>query len=93
MCEQKLRELVQAYTMGITIDQVQLKDVDPPQPVQASFNEVNQAQQERERMINVANGEYNRTVPKARGQAERMVSEAEASDLSRNDAECDAESR
>jgi len=29
------------YAMGISIDQVQLKNINPPQPVQASFNEVN----------------------------------------------------
>ena len=45
------------------IDQVQLKNVNPPEAVQASFNEVNQAQQERERAINVANGEYNKVDP------------------------------
>lgn len=73
----KLRELVNLYGLGITIDQVQLKDVDPPVPVQASFNEVNSAQQEREKAINVANGEYNRAVPKASGEAQKMISEAE----------------
>jgi membrane protease subunit HflK len=73
----KLRDLVNLYGLGITIDQVQLKDVDPPEPVQASFNEVNSAQQEREKAINVANGEYNRDVPKASGEAQKKISEAE----------------
>jgi modulator of FtsH protease HflK len=73
----KLRELVNLYGLGITIDQVQLKDVDPPEPVQSSFNEVNSAQQEREKAINIANGEYNRDVPKASGEAQKMISEAE----------------
>ncbi|PAW65315.1 MAG: HflK protein [Verrucomicrobiia bacterium Tous-C2TDCM] len=73
----KLRDLVNLYGLGITIDQVQLKDVDPPEPVQSSFNEVNSAQQEREKAINIANGEYNRDVPKASGEAEKMISEAE----------------
>ena len=73
----KLRELVNLYGLGITIDQVQLKDVDPPEPVQSSFNEVNSAQQEREKAINVANGDYNRDVPKASGEAQKMISEAE----------------
>ena len=50
----KLQELVASYEMGIKIDQVQLKNVNPPERVQASFNEVNQAQQERERAINIA---------------------------------------
>ena len=45
--------------------------------VQSSFNEVNQAQQEREQMINVANGEYNKAVPKARGEADQQLRAAE----------------
>ena len=44
----KLQEVTRSYGMGLKIDQVQLKNVNPPQKVQASFNEVNQAQQEKE---------------------------------------------
>jgi len=73
----KLQELVASYQMGIQIDQVQLKNVNPPERVQASFNEVNQAQQEKERAINIANGEYNKAIPRARGQADQRISEAE----------------
>jgi membrane protease subunit HflK len=90
-CETKLRELVSTYQLGMTIDQVQLKDVNPPQPVQNSFNEVNQAQQEKEKLINIANGSYNREVPKERGEAERTISEAYGYALQRiNEAEGDA---
>lgn len=74
---QKLQTLVAAYEMGIRIDQVQLKNVDPPERVQASFNEVNQAQQERESAINIANGEYNKAIPRARGEADQKISGAE----------------
>jgi membrane protease subunit HflK len=73
----RLGELAQLYQLGVGIDQVQLKNVNPPQPVQASFNEVNKAQQDRENMINVANGEYNKAVPRAEGEAEQKLSEAE----------------
>jgi regulator of protease activity HflC (stomatin/prohibitin superfamily) len=64
----KMQALATKYAMGISIDQVQLKNINPPQPVQASFNEVNQAQQEKERMINEARREYNRSSrwPKAK---------------------------
>ena len=87
----KLQELTDKYEMGITIDQVQLKNVNPPTAVQASFNEVNQAQQEREKMINIANGEYNRAVPRARGEAQRVIQEAEGYAIQRiNEAEGDA---
>jgi membrane protease subunit HflK len=74
---QKLQSLVNGYTMGIRIDQVQLKNVNPPERVQASFNEVNQAQQEKERAINIANGEYNKSIPRARGRADQTIRAAE----------------
>lgn len=74
---QKLRVLVNSYQMGLKVDQVQLKNVNPPEKVQASFNEVNQAQQERERAINIANGEYNKEVPRARGRAAQTIRAAE----------------
>ena len=87
----KLQDLVRKYGLGINIDQVQLKNVNPPQPVQASFNEVNQAQQEREKSINVASGTYNKEVPKASGEAEKMIQEAEGYAIQRiNEAEGDA---
>ncbi|MEM6468322.1 MAG: FtsH protease activity modulator HflK [Planctomycetota bacterium] len=73
----KLQELVNRYELGLSIDQVQLKNVNPPKPVQPSFNEVNQAQQEREKLINIANGEYNKVVPKARGEAEQKIQAAQ----------------
>lgn len=74
---QKLQALVHSYTMGVKIDQVQLKNVNPPEKVQASFNEVNQAQQEKESAINVANGEYNKSIPRARGIADQSIRAAE----------------
>jgi membrane protease subunit HflK len=89
---QRLRELSKRYGLGVAIMQVQLKNVNPPPPVQASFNEVNQAQQEREQQINLANGEYNRAVPRARGQAAQRISEAEGYATQRvNEAKGDAE--
>lgn len=87
---EKLQEVVNEYKLGLSIDQVQLKNVNPPPPVQPSFNEVNQAQQERERMINVANGEYNKVVPRASGEAEQKIQAAEGYALQRvNEAEGD----
>lgn len=74
---QKLRALTASYEMGIKVDQVQLKNVNPPEKVQASFNEVNQAQQEKERAINIANGEYNKEIPRARGRAAQTIRAAE----------------
>ena len=72
----RLQEMVQKYELGLSVDQVQLKNVNPPKVVQASFNEVNKAQQDRENAINVANGEYNKAVPRAKGEAEQVISTA-----------------
>lgn len=88
---EKLQILVNKYEMGISIDQVQLKNVKPPEPVELSFNEVNRAEQERSTAINIANGEYNKLVPKASGEAEKVISEAEGYATERvNEAEGDA---
>jgi membrane protease subunit HflK len=74
---ERTRELAKRYQLGVTINQVQLKNVNPPEPVQSSFNEVNRAQQDRENVINLANGEYNKAVPRARGEADQKVRGAE----------------
>jgi membrane protease subunit HflK len=73
----RMQELAKRYMLGIRVDQVQLKNVNPPAEVQASFNEVNKAQQDRENAINIANGDYNEAVPRARGQADQMIRAAE----------------
>jgi membrane protease subunit HflK len=73
----RMQELAKRYTLGIRVDQVQLKNVNPPAEVQTSFNEVNKAQQDRENAINIANGDYNEAVPRARGQADQMIRAAE----------------
>ncbi len=87
-----MKRLSEQYGLGLTVMQVQLKDVHPPRAVQASFNEVNQAQQEKEQAINVANGEYNKAVPQARGMADQKVREADGYALKRvNEARGDAE--
>ena len=75
--QEKLQEMCRQYETGITIDQVVLQDVNPPDPVKPSWDAVNQAQQQRDRMINEARGEYNKVVPKARGQAQQSILQAE----------------
>ena len=89
---EKLQILVNDYGLGFGITQVQLKNINPPRPVQASFNEVNQAQQERDRMVNIARGEYNKKVPRAKGVADQKVAQAEGQATQRiNEATGDAE--
>jgi membrane protease subunit HflK len=76
--------------MGISIDQVQLKNINPPQPVQESFNEVNQAQQEKEKLINEARRDYNKVIPLAEGEKDQRIREADGYRLKRiNEAEGD----
>ncbi len=72
-----LKEVLKTLDMGITANQIQLKDVHPPAPVQRAFDDVNRAQQEREQLINEANGEYNRIIPKAKGLADQRISTAD----------------
>jgi membrane protease subunit HflK len=86
----RMQELATRYKLGVRVDQVQLKNVNPPREVQASFNEVNKAQQDRENAINIANGDYNEAVPRARGQADQTIRGAEGYRFKRvNEAEGD----
>ena len=87
----KMQELSSKYAMGISIDQVQLKNINPPRPVQESFNEVNQAQQEKEKLINEARRDYNKVIPLAEGEKDQRIREADGYRLKRiNEAEGDA---
>jgi membrane protease subunit HflK len=86
----KMQALSTKYAMGISIDQVQLKNINPPQPVQESFNEVNQAQQEKEKLINEARRDYNKVIPLAEGEKDQRIREADGYRLKRiNEAEGD----
>ena len=79
----KMQKLASKYEVGISIDQVQLKNVNPPTKVQHSFDEVNQAQQEKEKLINEARREYNRSIPLAEGEKDQKIQEAEGYSLRR----------
>jgi membrane protease subunit HflK len=86
----KMQALSTKYAMGISIDQVQLKNINPPEPVQASFNEVNQAQLEKEKLINEARRDYNKVIPLAEGEKDQRIREADGYRLKRiNEAEGD----
>ena len=81
--EELLQKMCDEYENGIRIDQVVLQNVNPPEKVKPSFNEVNQAQQERETLINEAESEYNRIIPRARGEANETIQLAQAYYLNR----------
>jgi modulator of FtsH protease HflK len=84
------KELDQAET-GIHIVTIEMKKTNVPGPVQPSFNEVNQAIQEREQLIYQAREDYNKAIPAARGEAERTIQAAEGFALDRiNRAQGDA---
>jgi membrane protease subunit HflK len=70
------KEMEQAQS-GINIVTIEMKKTNVPEPVQNSFNEVNQAIQEKEQMIYKAREEYNKAVPLARGEAKRVIKDAE----------------
>ena len=89
----RMQELAKRYKLGVRVDQVQLKNVNPPREVQASFNEVNKAQQDRENAINIANGNYNEAVPRAKGEADQTIRAADGYRFKRvNEAEGDVAS-
>lgn len=90
--EVKLQSLCDQYETGIKVEQVVLQDVNPPDPVKPSFNEVNEAEQEKEKLINQALSEYNKIIPKAKGEAQRKIEEAHGYALERvNEAKGNAE--
>ena len=89
--KEKLQALLDNYKMGMTVQQIQLKEVNPPRQVKPAFNEVNEAQQEQETSVNIANGEYQKVIPQAKGMADQKISEAEGYATQRvNEAEGDA---
>ncbi len=75
-------EMIQAET-GLHIVTIEMKKTNVPEPVQPSFNEVNEAVQEKEQLIYKAKEDYNKAIPAARGEARRVVKDAEGYALDR----------
>lgn len=89
--QQLTQQVLDEYETGISVVTVKLQDVNPPVPVQPAFNEVNEARQEKERIINEALEAYNNVIPQAKGQAEQTIRQAEGYALNRiNRSEGDA---
>ncbi len=78
-----MQGVLDRYESGVEVVTVNLKDVNPPDPVKPSFNEVNEAKQERETLINGAWAEYNKEIPAAKGEAQRVIRDAEGYALAR----------
>ncbi len=83
LVRKEIQTIMDHYETGLKIVTVKLQNVNPPDPVKAAFNEVNEARQEKERMINEAQQIYNEQIPKAKGQAQQMITEAEGYALER----------
>jgi len=77
LTQQEIQAILDRYNVGVQIVTVKLQDVNPPERVRPAFNEVNEAKQEKEKMINQAWEAYNKVIPKARGTAEKTIREAE----------------
>lgn len=77
MTRDEIQRIMDVYRTGLKIVTVKLQNVNPPDQVKAAFNEVNEARQEKERMINEAQQAYNQKIPKAMGEARQAVTQAE----------------
>jgi len=77
MAEAELQKAMDAAESGLYIESIELERTNVPKTVEPSFNEVNEAEQEKERLIYEANTAYNNVIPEARGKAEKLIQEAE----------------
>ena len=73
-----LQETMNSYKGGIKIENVKLQDVHPPDAVKEAFKDVVSAREDREKMINDAEGYRNNLIPKARGEAAQLINSAKA---------------
>ena len=73
----ELQDILTSFELGVRISTIELQDVTPPEAVKPAFNEVNQAEQERERLINEAEKRRNQVIPRADGRAKQIIAEAE----------------
>jgi len=73
---QLMQKVLDTYDSGIKITTLQLQNVTPPEPVQASFNDVNRSEQDMEKMENEALAQLNREIPNAGGEAKRTIDRA-----------------
>lgn len=79
----EMQDLLDKYHAGIQLVVVQLQDLNPPDPVRPSFNEVNEAEQDKIRLGNEAQKEANSKIPKAVGTAKKVIQEAQGYAIAR----------
>ena len=83
MAQRELQEALDGAESGLFLTTIELGKSNVPEPVQPSFNEVNAAIQEKEKLIYQAQGAYNKVIPEARGKAEKVIQEAEGYSVNR----------
>ena len=74
--QQKLQDMCKEYELGVRVDQVILQDVNPPERVKPYFNKVNQAEQERDTLIEKARAKYKQVIEPLEGEAEKDIATA-----------------
>lgn len=72
-----MQEILDRYGTGISISKVTMQNAQPPEQVQASFDDAVKASQDRERQKNEGEAYANDVIPRARGMAARLLQEAE----------------
>jgi membrane protease subunit HflK len=77
LAKDQIQALLDKYDSGLQVVTIQLQDVHPPEQVEAAFKDVVSAREDKERMINEAQGYRNAVIPEARGQAAKIIREAE----------------
>ena len=76
--KQTVQDLIDQYQTGLSVFEVNIQGVSPPQPVRQAFQDVIQAREDKERLVNESEAYSNEVIPKARGGAARMREEADA---------------
>ncbi|QCF26617.1 FtsH protease activity modulator HflK [Hydrocarboniclastica marina] len=76
--QQRLQSFLDAYGAGLQVVKVNVESTQPPQQVQAAFEDVQRAREDEQRLIEEAQTYRNRVVPEARGRAQRMIEEGTA---------------
>lgn len=77
LARDEMQAILDSYDMGVHVSTIKLQGVTPPDEVKPAFNEVNEAQQEKERLINEAEKRRNQELPKAQGEAQQIIAEAQ----------------
>lgn len=76
--EQRLQTYLDSYGTGINVIAVTLQRGEPPEQVKDAFDDVNSAEQDRDRLIDQAEAYRNGIIPAARGEAQRIIEAAQA---------------